>query len=581
MAVLAQDNFNRAAVSNGWGMATDGKIWGAATNDPPEGGYLDMLSTNGTQGQIRNSPSNPGFRLHYRLGSASTGNMELLATFIPASTSDEFGLDARLSGNAGTSNLTGYRFNLSSGSLLIARFVNNSTTQTWSGPAKSITANTAYKMRFRVTGSNPTRLQGRLWLASSQEPSTWDMDVSDSSPVLTGGYGVTALPSSASWLRVDDLTVTDSGAPTVTGSVTETLQTPLQGRERVTLTGWRLVNEFSRGSEMVMSGPVSVARVVETVQQVEQVLAKALPFTRRDITESSRQFESVQIAMLRASDPDALMQVSDLVQQYERVMHSLLAPSIEYCAKIYYGGGQYGELDVQLKGSPDLYELRTVRQVSNFLQAHLYPEVIKQDAPVFYDRCNQDTALSLQGGVTTNEPGVIASDPSIRFDGSTGYGVVANMTLKDWNQYSLELWIKFADLSRNGYCSLVATDNPVSTNHGMRLDVSTGSYHALYVANGYEDFFNSIDVPTTWQFNQWYHVVATYDNTRLKLYLNGTKVGDIASSGNLSNPAYALTLARNPVLSTFFAGWIDEFALYSYALSQTQITAHYQARNSL
>lgn len=43
----------------------------------------------------------------------------------------------------------------------------------------ALTAGTWYRMRFRVTGSLPVTLQGRVWADGSAEPATWNVTASD------------------------------------------------------------------------------------------------------------------------------------------------------------------------------------------------------------------------------------------------------------------------------------------------------------------------------------------------------------------------------------------------------------------
>ncbi len=88
----------------------------------------------------------------------------------------------------------------------------------------------------------------------------------------------------------------------------------------------------------------------------------------------------------------------------------------------------------------------------------------------------------------------------------------------------------------------------------------------------------------------WSHIVATYDGTTMKLYLNGVlQMSQIVSGGDVAN-------SNNPVLigmrsatlsyagcapvgtcyrSTHFIGKMDETAIYNRALTPTEVTAHY------
>ncbi len=81
----------------------------------------------------------------------------------------------------------------------------------------SYTANQAYTIRFRVTGTNPTTLAGKVWLAGTTEPASFNLTVTDTTAQLqaAGSDGVrTFLGGSSTNTPVfffDNLSVTDLG----------------------------------------------------------------------------------------------------------------------------------------------------------------------------------------------------------------------------------------------------------------------------------------------------------------------------------------------------------------------------------
>ncbi len=88
--------------------------------------------------------------------------------------------------------------------------------------------------------------------------------------------------------------------------------------------------------------------------------------------------------------------------------------------------------------------------------------------------------------------------------------------------------------------------------------------------------------------NQWYHIVATFDGTNQKLYTNGVLVRSTSPALNPFGQRYVPDMVSPLIIgggndiglsggaNVLFGGGIDEVAIYNTALSQAQVTTHYQ-----
>ena len=74
-----------------------------------------------------------------------------------------------------------------------------------------------------------------------------------------------------------------------------------------------------------------------------------------------------------------------------------------------------------------------------------------------------------------------------------------------------------------------------------------------------------------------YHIVATYNGSTMRLYVNGAEVGTgRAKTGNMRNSAQPLRIGAFSS-ADYWDGAIDEAAVYSTALPAATILAHYNA----
>jgi hypothetical protein len=241
----------------------------------------------------------------------------------------------------------------------------------------------------------------------------------------------------------------------------------------------------------------------------------------------------------------------------------------------------------------------------------IYSTTIAADAPVHWYRLGEssgtvandsgssivagDYAGTLNTGYFLSEVGITGALPNTaaRFNGTTGgvntnNNTVASIAIPSSVNtvgWTFEGWAK---TSANATTQAIAGNN--NTNGGWVV--------GLHSTNKF--FFNTDQGPgaptcggatygTTgnvgsWSTGNYYHVVATTVGagsstlTNMKLYVNSSLLTTITSfTGTICTGTFAaVTLAeRNGGL--WMTGTMDEAAFYSSALSQTQVTTHYNA----
>jgi PKD repeat protein len=74
--------------------------------------------------------------------------------------------------------------------------------------------------------------------------------------------------------------------------------------------------------------------------------------------------------------------------------------------------------------------------------------------------------------------------------------------------------------------------------------------------------------------NTWTHLVATYDGSYQRLYVNGVKVAEKAQSGQIQQSSGVMRIGGNSVWGEYFDGYIDEVRIYNRALTATEVTTN-------
>jgi hypothetical protein len=139
--------------------------------------------------------------------------------------------------------------------------------------------------------------------------------------------------------------------------------------------------------------------------------------------------------------------------------------------------------------------------------------------------------------------------------------------------FSASFWMKPDSVA--GYDGIYMSG---TTSNFWRLGISSGTPKFTFTENDVADYKGG----TTLSTGTWYHCVITKEGigtNNLKIYLNGTldgthSVGSTTTpSGDTTFGAYNLTGSR----SLFFDGIIDEFAVWSRALSAADVTSLYNS----
>lgn len=157
------------------------------------------------------------------------------------------------------------------------------------------------------------------------------------------------------------------------------------------------------------------------------------------------------------------------------------------------------------------------------------------------------------------------SGKCLKFNGTTQYVNAGHpATLQTFDKITISAWIK-----GNSYAS--ADYNMIA---GKYLDHYLSIYDSKIRFRALDITSNITDGTTTLNPNKWYHVVATYDGSFVRLYLNGVQDNFEASSGTITDTSHDYFIGSYSS-SLFFNGYLDDIKIYPYARSATQIKQDY------
>ncbi|MFF4248813.1 DNRLRE domain-containing protein [Streptomyces sp. NPDC001822] len=227
-----------------------------------------------------------------------------------------------------------------------------------------------------------------------------------------------------------------------------------------------------------------------------------------------------------------------------------------------------------------------------------YQEKVLADGADLYWRYDEaggafaaDTSASGDGGVYVNAPGyratpsAVAGSAALSLNGTDEY--VYSDRLHHYTSptpYSVETW--FRTTSTTGG-RIVGYGNNIGTARGHTSSISD---KLVYLTNDGRLAFGvqsgaarpTITSSASYNDGAWHHAVATQGPSGMVLYVDGAAVGTNAATGNRSYNGFwrvggdAMNNAwPNRPTSDYFAGQVDETAVYPAALTAAQVAAHH------
>lgn len=195
--------------------------------------------------------------------------------------------------------------------------------------------------------------------------------------------------------------------------------------------------------------------------------------------------------------------------------------------------------------------------------------------------------LSYGGPAFAGDTGAIANDTSrsTTFNGTGAYAYGQNRGNAP-TVYSAEVWFK-TNTTRGG--KIFGFGNGQPNRHGTNPGLSSSYDRNLYMTNAgtlifgvYVNGTRTVSTALPYNDNAWHHAVATQGSDGMRLYVDGTQIGALPNQTAAQSYWGSWKIGGDQLnswplrpLSNYFAGSIDEFAVYPTVLSAAQVTDHF------
>ncbi|HEX8923133.1 MAG TPA: LamG domain-containing protein [Patescibacteria group bacterium] len=166
---------------------------------------------------------------------------------------------------------------------------------------------------------------------------------------------------------------------------------------------------------------------------------------------------------------------------------------------------------------------------------------------------------------------------------SNGFVKIANNTLAEPNNVSIEAWVKSSSSpGQFKYIFAKGANGDAYASYALYTGSSGGL--SFYVADN-NGFYLSPDAGVGIWDGGWHHITGTYDGSFIRLYVDSAEIG----SGTPHNTAITYNLpdsndlfigSYNGMTSHGFTGTIDEVRLWNRALTAAEIAKHATSNSS-
>ncbi len=192
---------------------------------------------------------------------------------------------------------------------------------------------------------------------------------------------------------------------------------------------------------------------------------------------------------------------------------------------------------------------------------------------------NQNPAGYVAGVTQGGPSGIGTQGTSATFNGSNG-NVAQSNGQGSPARYSHELWFRTTTTTGGKIVGFGNAQTGNSSNYDKHVYMTNSGQLIFGVWNNSP---NTVTSPASYNDGQWHYLVTTQGADGMRMYVDGELVGSNGVSANQGYNGFWRVGGDNlgawpsRPSTDYFAGTIDEVAIYDFALSAEQVSAHYAA----
>ncbi|MBU0558558.1 MAG: T9SS type A sorting domain-containing protein [Bacteroidetes bacterium] len=151
---------------------------------------------------------------------------------------------------------------------------------------------------------------------------------------------------------------------------------------------------------------------------------------------------------------------------------------------------------------------------------------------------------------------------SLEFNGSDDFVEFDNKRVNLTDDYTMEGWFKTASVANQ---TIFSAGNPEDGSSRMSVELVSGKVK-------FSHFTSSLSSVKTFNDELWHHYAVTYENSTMKLYIDGKAEGSSSAAAKITDLSEFVIGKAAPNASTkYFKGYLDEMRIWGYARTFEQI----------